>query len=119
MDKLSYELVKDLLTEAEEQYFWPRTILPKIKGSGYDSLKRAKSTISSIKNRAKLEQKEIVETMYNRAKYHDSQTGAMREAMEVFEHWLAEDSKKIKKVVGIMVVVINHLVYIIIKLLSG
>jgi hypothetical protein len=72
-----------------------------IKGSGYDSIKRAKSTIRSIKNRSKSEQKEIVETMYNRAKYHDSQTGGMREAMEVFEQWLAEDTKKIKKVIGI------------------
>ena len=89
------------LNEAGEQYYWPRTILPKLEGSGYDSVERAKSTISSIKNKAKLEQKEIVETMYNRAKYHDTQTGGMREAMEVFEQWLAEDSKKIKKVVGI------------------
>jgi len=89
------------LNEAGEQYYWPRTILPKIEGSGYDSVERAKSTISSIKNKAKLEQKEIVETMYNRAKYHDTQTGGMREAMEVFEQWLAEDTKKIKKVVGI------------------
>ena len=62
---------------------------------------RANSTIKSIKNRASSEQKEIVETMYNRAKYHDTQTSGMREAMEIFEKWLAEDSKKIKKVVGI------------------
>ena len=101
MDKLSYELVKDLITEAEEQYYWPRTILPKIKGSGYDSIDKANSTIRSIKTKSKSEQKEIIETMYNRAKNHDAQTGGMREAMEVFEQWLAEDTKKIKKVVGI------------------
>ena len=89
------------LNEVGEQYFYPRTMLDYIKGSGYDSIKRAKSTIRSIKNRSKSEQKEIVETMYNRAKYHDSQTGGMREAMEVFEQWLAEDTKKIKKVIGI------------------
>ncbi len=89
------------LNEAGEQYFYPRTMLDYIKGSGYDSIKRAKSTISSIKNRSKSEQKEIVETMYNRAKFHDTQTSGMREAMEVFEQWLAEDTKKIKKVVGI------------------
>ncbi|ANS05297.1 cytidylyltransferase like protein [uncultured Mediterranean phage] len=94
-------LGKKQLNEAGEQYYWPRTILPKIKGSGYDSLKRAKSTIRSIKTKSKSEQKEIVETMYNRAKYHDSQTGGMREAMEVFEQWLTEDTKKIKKVIGI------------------
>jgi hypothetical protein len=94
-------LGKKQLNEAGEQYYWPRTILPKIKGSGYDSLKRARSTISSIKNKSKSEQKEIVETMYNRAKYHDIQTGGMREAMEVFEQWLLTEEKKIKKVVGI------------------
>jgi len=55
------------LNEAGEKYFWPRTILPKMKGSGYNSLKRARSTIRSIKTKSKLEQKEIVETMYNRA----------------------------------------------------
>ena len=76
-------------------------ILPKIKGTGYDSLKRAKSTIRLIKTKSKSEQKEIVETMYNRAKYHDTQTSGMREAMEVFEQWLTEDTKKIKKVIGI------------------
>ena len=89
------------LNEAGEGYFYPRTMLDYIKGSGYDSVKRANSTIKSIKNRAKSEQKEIVETMYNRAKYHDTQTSGMREAMEVFEQWLLEDTKKIKKVVGI------------------
>ena len=89
------------LNEAGEQYFYPRTMLDYIKGSGYDSVDKANSTISSIKNRAKSEQKEIVETMYNRAKYHDTQTSGMREAMEVFEQWLAEDTKKIKKVIGI------------------
>jgi hypothetical protein len=89
------------LNEAGEQYYYPRTMLDYIKGSGYDTLKRAKSTVRSIKSRAKSEQKEIVETMYNRAKNHKSQTGGMREAMEVFEQWLAEDTKKIKKVVGI------------------
>ena len=101
MNNLSYELIKNFLTEAEEQYFWPYTILPKIKGSGYDSAVTAKYTINAIKNRSKSEQKKIVETMYNRAKYHDTQTGSMREAMEVFGQWLAEDTKKIKKVVGI------------------
>ena len=101
MDKLSYELVKDLLTEAEEQYFWPYTKLPTIEGSGYDSVKKAKRTISAVTSKSKSEQKEIVETMYNRAKYHNAQTGGMREAMEIFEQWLTEDTKKIKKVVGI------------------
>ena len=60
-----------------------------MEGSGYDSGKRAKSTIRSIKSWSKSEQREIVETMYNRAKYHDTQTGGMREAMEIFEQWLA------------------------------
>jgi hypothetical protein len=89
------------LNEVGEQYYYPRTMLDYIKGSGYDSVKRAKITIKSIKSRAKSEQKEIVETMYNRAKNHKSQTGGMREAMKIFEQWLSEDTKKIKKVIGI------------------
>ena len=99
MDKLSYELVKDLLTEAEEQHFWPYTKLPTIKGSGYDSVDKANRTISAVKSKPKTEQKEIIETMFNRAKHHTSQTSGMREAMEIFEDWLNEN--KIKKVIGI------------------
>ena len=76
------------LNEAGGQYYWPRTKLDYIKGSGYNSIEVAKSTIRSIKTKSKSEQKEIVETMYNRAKYHDTQTGGMREAMEIFEQWL-------------------------------
>ena len=103
---LTKELIKPFLTKGElnevgEKHYWPRTKFPYIKGSGYDSVDRANSTIRSIKSWSKSEQTEIVETMYNRAKYHDTQTGGMREAMEVFEQWLAEDTKKIKKVVGI------------------
>ena len=89
------------INEAGEQYYWPQTKLDYIKGIGYDSVRTANKTIESITNRSKSEQKEIVETMYNRAKYHKSQTSGMRKAMEVFDEWLSEDNKKIKKVVGI------------------
>ena len=33
-------------------------------------------------------QKQVVNTMYNRAKYHPHQTDKMREAMKVFKEWL-------------------------------
>ena len=39
-------------------------------------------------------QKQVVNTMYNRAKYHPYQTEDMREAMKVFEKWLQKNSKK-------------------------
>ena len=33
-------------------------------------------------------QKQVVTTMYNRAKYHPHQTSTMKDAMEVFDEWL-------------------------------
>ena len=101
---LTKELIKPFLTKQElnevgEKYYWPQTKFPYMEGSGYDSANRANSTINSISNWSKSEQTEIVETMYNRAKYHDTQTGGMRAAMQIFEEWLNEG--KMKKVIGI------------------
>ena len=48
----------------------------------------------SIKDRYFISQKQVVNTIYNRAKYHPHQTDAMREAMKVFEKWLQKNIKK-------------------------
>lgn len=68
---------------------------PKTK-TGYGSSKIAKQTIKNISNRSKTYQKQVVNTMFNRAKYHKYQTSDMREAMKIFKNWLKKsvNSKK-------------------------
>jgi hypothetical protein len=42
-------------------------------------------------------QKQVVITMYNRAKYHPHRTNAMLEAMKIFEKWMHKNNTKIIK----------------------
>lgn len=63
---------------------------------GYGDAKRAKETIKNIKKFDKGYQIQVVNSMYNRAKYHANQTSDMRESMKVFKEWLNK-YKKSKK----------------------
>jgi len=56
--------------------------------TGYGNAKRAIDTLKNIKKFDKTYQIQVVNTMYNRAKYHKNQTPDMREAMKVFKKWL-------------------------------
>ena len=60
------------------------------KGTGFKDKQKALDTLKIIKNRDMTYQKLVVNTMYNRAKYHPHQTPAMKEAMKVFNKWLKE-----------------------------
>ena len=59
-----------------------------IKGTGYKDKQKALETLEIIKDKDIIYQKQVINTMYNRAKYHPHQTKAMKEAMKVFEKWL-------------------------------
>ena len=63
------------------------------KGTGFKDKQKALDTLKIIKNRDLTYQKQIVITMYNRAKFHPHQTKEMRDAMKVYYNWL----KKYKK----------------------
>jgi hypothetical protein len=63
------------------------------KGTGFKDKQKALDTLNIIKNRDLTYQKQIVITMYNRAKFHPHQTKEMRDAMKVYFDWL----KKYKK----------------------
>jgi len=63
------------------------------KGTGFKDKQKAIDTLKLIKNRDLTYQKQIVTTMYNRAKFHPHQTKEMRDAMKVYFDWL----KKYKK----------------------
>ena len=58
------------------------------KGTGFKNKQKALDTLEIIKNRDIVYQKQVVNTMYNRAKYHPHQTESMKDAMKVFEKWL-------------------------------
>ena len=58
------------------------------KGTGFKDKQKALDTLKIIKNRNIIYQKQVVITMYNRAKYHPHQTKAIKEAMKVFNEWL-------------------------------
>lgn len=62
------------------------------KGTGFKNKEKALETLKIIKNRDIIYQKQVVNTMYNRAKYHPYQTKSMKEAMKVFEKWLKKNN---------------------------
>ena len=63
----------------------PKTSL---KGTGFANKEKALSTLDLIKGYALTYQKQVVLTMYNRAKFHPHQTNNMLEAMKVYRKWL-------------------------------
>lgn len=64
------------------------------KGTGFKNEKIAINTIKIISSRSLKYQFDVVNTMYNRAKYHPNQTPDMLKAMVVFKRWLDKYIKK-------------------------
>ena len=61
------------------------------KGTGFKDKQKALDTLEIIKNKDLTYQKQVVNTMYNRAKYHPYQTDNMKEAMKIFNTWLKKN----------------------------
>jgi len=59
-----------------------------IKNLGFKDKEKALYTINKIKHKDLTYQKNVINTMYNRAKYHPNQTKEMIEAMKIFKKWL-------------------------------
>jgi len=59
-----------------------------LKGTGYANKEKALKTLELIKDFNLTYQKQVVITMYNRAKYHKYQTKNMLDAMKVYKKWL-------------------------------
>jgi len=64
-----------------------------MKGTGFKDKKTALKTIEIIRYRSPTYQFNVINTMFNRAKYHPHQTKEMQDAMKIFADWL----KKYKK----------------------
>ena len=59
-----------------------------VKGVGYKDKTIALKTLELIKNKPIIEQFLIINVLYQRAKYHKSQTKNMRDSMKIFKKWL-------------------------------
>ena len=68
-----------------------------MKGTGFKDKKTAVKTIKIIRYRSPTYQYNVINTMFNRAKFHPHQTSEMRDAMKIFAGWLKKYNKpKIK-----------------------
>lgn len=61
---------------------------------GYSTKQKAIETIISIRKRTFNAQRNIINTLYQRAKYHPNQTPGMRSAMRIFNRWLTIAKEK-------------------------
>ncbi len=59
-----------------------------LKGTGFKNKKSALKTIDLVKKRSIRYQYDVINTMYNRAKFHPHKTKEMEEAMKVFSVWI-------------------------------
>ncbi len=69
----------------------PRGV-PRTKGTGYGSAQKARKTLKLLKGKSPAYQRQVVGTLYYRAKYHKYQTQGMREAMPIFKRFLQTQS---------------------------
>jgi hypothetical protein len=59
-----------------------------LKNTGFANKEKALQTLYLIENYDLTYQKQVVITMYNRAKYHKYRKPGMIEAMKIFKKWL-------------------------------
>ena len=64
-----------------------------LQGTGFKNTKVALNTLKLISKRSLKYQFDVVNTMYNRAKYHPHKNKDMEEAMKIFYKWLKEYPK--------------------------
>jgi hypothetical protein len=64
-----------------------------LKDTGFKDSKTAYKTIDLISKRSLKYQFDVINTMYNRAKYHPHKTVHMENAMKIFSKWLKEYPK--------------------------
>ena len=66
-----------------------------VKNTGFKDSEIAMNTIKIVSKRCLKYQFDVINTMYNRAKYHPYRTKDMMEAMKIFKKWLKNYKKKI------------------------
>jgi len=64
-----------------------------LKNTGFKDREKAINTINLVSKRSLRYQFDVINTMYNRAKYHPHKTKQMEEAMKIFYKWLKKYPK--------------------------
>jgi hypothetical protein len=62
--------------------------------TGFANATTARKTLKNISRMNKTYQKQVVITMYNRAKYHPHRTKSMKDAMRVYSQWMKKHQTK-------------------------
>jgi hypothetical protein len=61
---------------------------PRIQGLGFQSAEKARESLEKIKKMPTNYQRQVITTMYYRAKHHPHQTKKMRNAMKIYKQHL-------------------------------
>jgi len=77
------------------QLYSPNRIGKPRTSTGFATPEKAKQTLKNILKYDKTYQKQVVITMYNRAKYHPHRTKYMLEAMKIYAHWMKKNDIKL------------------------
>ena len=64
-----------------------------LKSTGFKDVFTASNTIKLVSKRSLRYQFDVINTMYNRAKFHPNRTNNMEDAMKLFEKWLKKYPK--------------------------
>jgi hypothetical protein len=100
VDNISSKIIKDIIDKIKQMPiqksisqmtlyadYHPKTSM---KNLGFKNKEIASNTILEIKNKPLVYQFQVINTMYNRAKYHPYQTKDMKDAMKIFKRWLGK-----------------------------
>jgi len=63
--------------------------------TGFATPEKAQETLKNILKFNKTYQKQVVITMYNRAKYHPHRTKSMENAMKIYANWMKKNDIKL------------------------
>ena len=85
--KLYGKLVKSKKYKKDGSLFSNNSNKKKSYFTGYGNEEKAKKTLRSIKKLSHGKQTRIINSLYNRSKFHANQTKDMRKAMKVFQKW--------------------------------
>lgn len=70
---------------------------PRTHGTGYGSAEKARKTLKLLKGKPFVYQRQVVGTLYYRAKHHKYQTRGMRDAMGVYKKWVDASKDSVQK----------------------
>jgi hypothetical protein len=68
-----------------------------LKNTGFKNIKKAENTVKLVSKRSLKYQFDVINTMYNRAKFHPHKTKEMQDAMKIFRKWLQKYPNNKKK----------------------